>query len=856
MPLKEEEIIQISEIKKLLYSSDIESNKAAVDLAISLNNPRVFDELLRSLLHGWDEIKHYDFKNYNPYLLLKLTNFAVQGSYGQKLRDRTSKLDISSKYSDKISLDCLSNFSNLTSLSIEYFGEITRLEEIYHLPLESLKIKNIKGVFTNPKDKWGFKNLKNLEIYIPNDLENKAEIIHHVDFISELVSLKSLNITVPISNNGSKPVEFSILGLEKLVNLEFLNITADVKSMLPLRSAQKLKVLNIKSSIIENLQGIPNSTELKVFKCESPELKDISAISNSSEIEFILLENCTKLDKINSLKNQTKLQFIDLKNTSIKTLDGIENAENLLGIKVSNSSLEHFDSLTNLVKLRIIRAENCISLKSLKGLKNNLDLKEINVENCLNLESLEGLEKCNLKIINFNRTGIKNLDALINSHELYEHDKWVDEEFRLMVHRIENQYNFKPFKYFKYINFTNEIEKDSLNLQPTIIEDCPKLESVEGLVNSCIYHLKISNCPKIKNIDYLEEFENLECCDFSDCAELESVESLAFLPYLKSLYLKNCKKVKPKPRFSLMDSLDKLNSYLFKLRKDIPKIELSKEKKELCDKLQSFLLSNDYSQINLGLELANSLDDIEIYKFLLDGVKFEDNEIIANSIFIGFKKDRDFTDYALDGLLCIAPEEIEVALQYRNSITAKSISGKHQTNLQTISELVNLQSLTIRDTQISILNYTDKLQNIEKIELYNNPNLNDLSGLKKIKKLKSITVYNCSLIDLKNFSDLLHLTDVSITYCPELISTEGMSNLPELITIKLDSNEKLDNIDSLGNMLKLKDISLNKCSGIKNISALAKLPELEVLYIKGHDLKNMDNISELVKPILNGITYR
>ena len=98
------------------------------------------------------------------------------------------------------------------------------------------------------------------------------------------------------------------------------------------------------------------------------------------------------------------------------------------------------------------------------------------------------------------------------------------------------------------------------------------------------------------------------------------------------LILKKCYKVKPKPRFLLMDSFEKVNEYLSKFKKNEPEVKLDSADKVTSEKLEKLILSDDYTNIELGLELANSISDKEIFDFLLDGVKFLNNKLyqIAN----------------------------------------------------------------------------------------------------------------------------------------------------------------------------------------------------------------------------------
>jgi hypothetical protein len=386
-----------------------------------------------------------------------------------------------------------------------------------------------------------------------------------------------------------------------------------------------------------------------------------------------------------------------------------------------------------------------------------------------------------------------------------------------------------------------------------IIQNCPNLVSLEGLKNAGIQSLYISNCPNLKNVDSLSGFELLQYCDFTDSPALENVNGIVNLPLLEKLILGKCLNVKPKPRFLQMDSYEKLHDYLDKFKTDKPKIKISDEKKEINTKLEDLLLANDYAQINLGLELATTINDMEIFTVLLQDVKFLKGTIIPNSIFLGNNNTKIYRTYALEGLLSIAPDTIETARLYKSSFTTKALSGFHYTSLLSISGLTNLVEISIRSTSIKSLSDIQKLVNIEKLILSNNDQLVDLSGLNNFKKLKSIEINSCGNINLKNISDLPGLSSISINGCKNLISADGLENLPSLTAIDLSSNPILENIDSLGNLNTLGEISIKQCPSIKNIQAITKLNSLQVLNVEGHNFDQVDNISSLTKPILEGL---
>ena len=259
------------------------------------------------------------------------------------------------------------------------------------------------------------------------------------------------------------------------------------------------------------------------------------------------------------------------------------------------------------------------------------------------------------------------------------------------------------------------------------------------------------------------------------------------------------------------------------------------------EKLKSLLLANDYGQIDLGLELAQTISDDEIFSVLLQDIKFVKGQLIPNSTFLGNDKEKPFREYALEGLLSIASDNIDIAKKYRSSVTSKVIDGNYISSLISISGLTNIKELTISNTSLKVLSDVQKLQNIEKLVLKKNIELADLSGLSGLKSLKSLEIEECGVIDLKHICDFPNLSSIVITRCNKLSSTSGIGNLKALDTINVDSNAILSNVDALGSLNSLKVISMNDCSAVTSIKSLAQLKGLEVLYIRNHNLNNLED---------------
>ena len=208
----------------------------------------------------------------------------------------------------------------------------------------------------------------------------------------------------------------------------------------------------------------------------------------------------------------------------------------------------------------ILNAESCNKLQNIKGICNSLNLRELLLSGTSTLETLEGIENCNkLKVTTISSSSIKNLDPLINSkimnncNEGSNDLEWIKEfdkniQSKIDIDNIQN-INSTLFSYIDkplpdniklnldvYYGFSsiNNYYKDYSYASPKLnyfsAEKLSKLESLVGLKNSGIQILKISNCPKIINVDYLSEFSNLQCVDFENCSSLASVEGLSNLP--------------------------------------------------------------------------------------------------------------------------------------------------------------------------------------------------------------------------------------------------------------------------------------------------------------------------------------
>ena len=871
--LSKEEKQNIAKIKKLIRARDFEKIEMGIELVRSINNPKIFDDLLGNVeIEKWGRGFKHEWKGAGPdehyfqTAILGLLNFSPKGSKGYEIKDSVQNLllegEIKSGYSyerSKVYLKYLSNFSNLKILKIKNYKEIVGFEEIYVLPLEGLDLDRGYSL-PNYEEKWGFKKLKRLFITLPysntsryaDDPDEKIELkkMRRLDFLSNLTSLEAVKISGGWLSKSSP--FFSIKGLSFLKNLKFF-YSYDLG--------------------IDNVNDLNTLKNLNYVKLSENNLTDISGLTSSTNLEFLDVSNSDKLSDISPLSKLKNIKLINLSSTSVKSLDGLKNCVNLHGIDVQSSPVKNFDGLINAKNIYCINAGRCKDLVNIEGIKNSLKLKEIMLNDCPSLLNLKGLENCeDLRSISVSKSGISNLDSLINCKKIFRNNstKWDEETPEWVgntgsqndpfgrVHELVEKVGYGNLYQAKYIgNKCREYYSDRDWSAPTLnefeVHECPNLDSVEGLKNSGIQLLVINGCPSIKKTDYLAEFPLLQCCDFTDCANLESVESLSNLNLMDRLILKKCYKVKPKPRFLLMDSFEKVNEYISKFKKNISEVKLSPEDKIASEKLEKLLLSDDYSDIELGLELANSISNKDIFNYLLEDVKFLNNKIVTNSKFLGNDKTKEFRDFALEGLISIAPDSCKIAKEIKGSFKTKILTGSNITSLLSVSGFSNLEKLTVKNTNISTISDLSRLKNLKTLLITDNPELKNLSGISGLDNLELLGIRNCKgLSDLSHVSGFKKLSGIQVNNCG-INSTNGLKNLPLLKNVNLNDNPHLETIDEIGQIGSLEIVTISGCLNIKSIVSITKLANLSFLRVDKHNLQNTDGISSLIKPLMEGL---
>ncbi|KAK8491154.1 hypothetical protein V6N11_037918 [Hibiscus sabdariffa] len=202
--------------------------------------------------------------------------------------------------------------------------------------------------------------------------------------------------------------------------------------------------------------------------------------------------------------------------------------------------------------------------------------------------------------------------------------------------------------------------------------------------------------------------------------------------------------------------------------------------------------------------------------------------------------------------------------------------------LTSISELPSLKSLSLRDNWLTLLNPTNgikmlsKLNNLETLNLFfNNLENNILSQLYDFTSLKSLNLQGCGLegtVDLLEFNTLTNLEELyldgnGIEGIESSFQEKGEMRLNKLEVLGLAQNQITNTIfSSLAALPNLKslDLYLNKLKGsidVKDLNALSNLEELSLSanevteFIPSQELRlmNLKVLNLLGNPLDNSI---
>ena len=271
------------------------------------------------------------------------------------------------------------------------------------------------------------------------------------------------------------------------------------------------------------------------------------------------------------------------------------------------------------------------------------------------------------------------------------------------------------------------------------------------------------------------------------------------------------------------------NPFLNKIAKerkvDTSTDNLSPEDKRTYSKIKKLLTARDTDQIDLGVELAVSLNNSSIFSSLLVGCKLTQT-LVTNKLFTGSGPAQPFLNYALMSFIANVPDEIEID----ESIKIKNIT---ELNLSAISFKADWDSSKeCKTPDITNFIYLKKLTASGSI-----PTKSKNSTLTEL----TLTDFGGSLEFLSKFTNLEYLNiDISSYSSDKIESLESFKNLVSLRELILSPGGKLTDINFLSECKKLQKLNLSISGGysyandkVNDITVLSNLKNLEELNIRG-----------------------
>jgi len=556
---------ELSNIKKLLQSRDLDVVISGVDLVASLNNEALCNALLEGI--GYDGntiVPNRIFEGTGP--AQPYLNTAMMGVLNSAVK-YASWADFVSKISmvemKIIVLDYLSCLNNVQSLkvkgvsksidllnlpelrsfvwqSMDWSSDLPKMSTAFNLNVFQNSVKLEKFVVEIPLDITGdfegfssFTNLKELDFI--GIRENQINTIRH---LSGCKSLETLRIQFDKSVIGGIS---DLEGLNDLIELKRLTICNTViKDTGAIRNLKNIEYLEILSPVLEHFTPCDDFSKLL-------ELNFSATNYNSNGI-------CSSLKTLGDSIYPVNMNRINMRNTAIQKFPrfGNLNIDNLL---LSNTPISDFSEMRSIEKIGDLDIDNCAEIIDFKGFENVKEIVDLDMTKCSKLVSFKGMQGItyrnsrldlsgcvSLKSIEDLPTAIWNLIILGTETLPLVKAGLTCEQIRCYsvknIERIGNYLNVVGFD-FSLGNYNSE--HPLVDFSP--LRDLHKLKK-----------LRI-NSDKPISLESFAHFEHLEILNLVGCKQLTNPEKLANT-HIDKLYIADCNLKKAQFPATLQDKID------------------------------------------------------------------------------------------------------------------------------------------------------------------------------------------------------------------------------------------------------------------------------------------------------------
>lgn len=688
-----------------------------------------------------------------------------------------------------------------------------RLSEDDLVAREVLNLQGMSGFqITNLSGIERFTNL--VELSVPGNA------ITNMETVTQLNSLRILEIS---GNDLSNTNSNALTTISKLTNLTTLDMS---------------------NTKIDSIQSISKLSNLKTLILSENNLNNLSAISGLTSITKLDISNNRSIPTIGHITTLKQLEELNISNTGLTTLNGVQNFNQLKKLYASN--------ITGLLKDDDrLEALYSVDEETEEVLLKNLEVLDLSSSGITETTDAEGniLQKANQAEVDF-----KKLSAINTLKELYLENMGIDDLKGLVV--------YTNLKILDLAN--NKIDSDALEdiiLEKDGVvadEDVLKATRIELQKNDIIDVSIFAKYPT--NIEYLDLSEN----HVYDTTPLKKHN-------FTNLFLQN-----QDITFSIYDKAVEVDHYIilpeiFKSNK----IEGSLVYSENQFTTKGLNLNPDYtepSDYNVIISSAKTKSDtlnIKINGGNADGTVLtyvigqsassSDNGYVTESLFFNDEKlydemlneirtdpnQQDYAKYILDSFELVEKRIININRQVIDKMELLYFDNKSIKDITGLENCSKLTDLYLQANDISTIQPLEACTKITTLKLANNKDLgNNNTAIEKMSKLTYLDLSNTGMTNIDSINNLINSLKSSALY-ELVISGNGLQDITGLEKIKslgkLEiANENLDNQD-LSVIEKLTGLTTLDISGnqISDLTALTSLTNLKYLYFSNNEVESL-----------------
>ncbi len=609
---------------------------------------------------------------------------------------------------------------------------------------------------------------------------NEIMISNSVSFADMLKLNPEFLLGDTISSNGDTIISFNQFSVESLKRL----IT---KTSLDLSNSKQL----------QNLSALKKFSKLQNLDISNSSVTDISDLRNISSLKKLEMGR-TEITDINALKYCIDMEELYLNNSLVKDLNVIENFPGLKKLYLKSTPISDIKSFLQLTELEVLQLSNT-SVSDLNPLGNSHNLRRLSADSSLiaDLNSLINLKA--LEVISVNNCPITNIDAikmLPNLKKIYCNGINIDKTDLLNL-SIENQ-NIKIIYQSDELNSiwnNSSLAWQSILKTKLDIKGKPKDEELHDLIQ--IEKIDIANNDQIDELIDLSLFPKLKELNISGTS-IRSLKGIEKCPELEKINLSNTNISDISPLHLLPNLVE-----IYLMNTSVTSIAI-------IDSLQNMEKIYASGSPISDFHLLNYFPSLKI--IYADST----SESVINSIEIAKNAPYEFIYRTKELKTWWNPLTSEWKKLLLNSVNEKT------DNSESLHKIAKLQSINVTE----------------------NTDVSNLGYLNTLIQLNKISVTKCNLSNLDNLVSLKHLEEIVISNCPvyDISAVQQMPNL-KMLTIK---NTPIESFKALKKMTALVELNISG-SQIKSLKNIDAFTELKVLDISNTYIKKIKEIDELPK---------